>query len=73
MDEAGDVYGHGDGDGECSNRRREPEVAVIATKPLTDDSSWTEFRKGDLMLFVNGKIASSANFYNGNVRVDNRQ
>lgn len=37
------------------------EVAVITTKPLTDDSSWTEFKKGDLLLFVNGKVISSEN------------
>ena len=35
------------------------QVAVITTKPLTDDQSWTEFKKGDLILFVNGRAVSS--------------
>ncbi len=53
-----------DSDSDSSDSGGEPEVAVITTKPLTDDSSWTEFQKGELILFVNGKIVSSANFYN---------
>ena len=30
-------------------------VSVIATKPLTDDEEWTELKRGDLILFDQGK------------------
>jgi glutamine amidotransferase len=34
-------------------------VAIIATKPLTNDNSWIEFSKGDLLLFCKGKVISN--------------
>lgn len=33
----------------------EDRVAVIATKPLTKDEEWIEFKKGELILFDDGK------------------
>ena len=35
-------------------------VAVIATKPLTDEEGWHEFEKGDLLLFDHGLPYSTA-------------
>lgn len=34
-------------------------VAIIATKPPTNDNSWIEFRRGDLLLFCKGKVISN--------------
>jgi len=34
-------------------------AVVIATKPLSDSSSWTEFKRGELILFYNGAKISS--------------
>ena len=34
-------------------------VAVITTKPLTDNETWTAFQAGELMMFVDGRPQSS--------------
>ena len=34
-------------------------VAIIATKPLTNDNTWIEFGRGDLLLFSKGKVISN--------------
>jgi predicted glutamine amidotransferase len=34
----------------------EDQVAVIATKPLTDDEVWTAFEPGDLVMFRHGEL-----------------
>ena len=36
------------------NNTNVDRVAVITTKPLTDEIGWTEFRKGELIMFDNG-------------------
>ena len=33
----------------------EDRVAVITTKPLTDEEGWTEFKRGQLLLFDQGR------------------
>ncbi len=41
-------------------RRRQSQVAVIATKPLGPESNlWTEMERGDLLLFRNGTVSKS--------------
>ena len=36
------------------NSHTNDRVAVITTKPLTDESNWNEFKKGELIMFDNG-------------------
>ena len=31
-------------------------VAVIATEPLTDNETWTQFESGQLLVFKNGEV-----------------
>lgn len=38
---------------------RGDRVAVITTKPLTDNETWTAFRAGELMMFVDGRPQAS--------------
>jgi predicted glutamine amidotransferase len=39
----------------------EDRIAVIATKPLTDDEIWTPFESGQLLMFRDGEPVRSAN------------
>ncbi len=39
----------------------EDRVAVIATKPLTDNEVWTAFEPGDLMMFQHGEVIDRVN------------
>ncbi|NVI02685.1 class II glutamine amidotransferase [Paraburkholderia youngii] len=39
----------------------EDRVAVIATKPLTDNEVWTAFKPGDLLMFRHGEVIGQAN------------
>ena len=42
------------------NCQENGKVAIIATKPLTnDESSWVELMRGDLLLFCNGQVFTS--------------
>lgn len=34
----------------------EDRVAVIATQPLTDNETWTQFKSGELLVFKDGKV-----------------
>ena len=48
-------------DESTSSKEENGQVAIIATKPLTndDESSWVEFMRGDLLLFCNGQVFTS--------------
>jgi glutamine amidotransferase len=39
----------------------EDRVAVIATKPLTDNEIWSAFEPGDLMMFQHGEVIGRIN------------
>eukprot|EP00978_Attheya_sp_CCMP212_P008716 scaffold20442_cov51-Attheya_sp.AAC.5 len=44
----------------ATTNRDDDRIAIIATKPLTTNETWTEFEKGKLLMFNHGKLYSTS-------------